>query len=286
MCLQLVLSEPKLLSWSPRHLSQRVANMSACLGIKQDQLMMMIKQHPQLLPASSHWVRALQLVQQLLQMAESAQHSGFEIDRNAVGAVQQQQVQQIQPAEQDLLLRHMAAVGQQIQQLGSFIQQQHTQQVTDAAVLAARQWHLARLQQQMQQMQAQLQHLQQKQQHSNFLPAAQQYLLQHPQLLLLPPEAILSHLATMQAQSGLSLAEVSAVVIAHPHLLLSDTESFQESNAQGPKNRQQYKQQRQQGQHKLQLFEQRKVHKHQGNQQQRAKQKNHQGPAPERVTRS
>lgn len=272
--LQLILQEPKLLSWSPHHLNQRIANMSACLGIEQDQLLLLLKQHPQLLPASSHWVRTLQLTQQLLQMA----HTGFGLDSTAAAGLQQKQ-----HAEQDQLFQQMAAVGQRIQQLGSLMQQQ---QVEGAAALQLRQQRLATLQglhQQMQELQVQLQELQRRHQMVS-LAAAQQYVLQHPELLLLPPEAILAHMATMQAQSGLTVAEVAAVVMAHPHLLMDHNNTMHDKSASSPEDQQQQHHVQKLKQQRQQASEQRPG-RHPQQQQQHMQQRQDQVPVAVKVGR-
>lgn len=53
------------------------------------------------------------------------------------------------------------------------------------------------------------------------LAAARQFALAHPQLLLMPPEALQSQVAAMQATSGLPAAQVAAMLISQPKLLLA-----------------------------------------------------------------
>jgi hypothetical protein len=50
--------------------------------------------------------------------------------------------------------------------------------------------------------------------------AARQFVLKHPQLLLLEPEALQARVAEMQATSGLPAAQVAAMLITQPALLL------------------------------------------------------------------
>lgn len=198
--------------------------MSACIGMQQHDLLLLLKQHPQLLPASSHWVRCLQVVQQLLHMAEIAKQKGFGVDdrRNKTAHAAATALGQQQQQQQEQLLQQMTLVGQQIRQAMSMQQQQ---QVLDQDGLVLRQQQLALLQQlhqHLQQLQQQYQQLQQHQQSGqSSLLAAQQLARQNPQLLLVPPESILAHVATMQAQSGLSVTEVAAVLVRHPHLLVN-----------------------------------------------------------------
>jgi hypothetical protein len=65
---------------------------------------------------------------------------------------------------------------------------------------------------------------QQQERQQPLVPAAavRSFALSHPQLLLQQPDDIVARLATLQAQSGLSLGEVAAVMAANPHLLLAD----------------------------------------------------------------
>lgn len=200
--------------------------MSACLNLQHDQLIMMIRKHPQLLPASSNLVKCLQLVQQLVQMADAASFKGFGLlqlpqQQQQIGGQQQQQW-----VEQQQLMRQMTFLGQQIQQQ---TQQQQQQQRPE----------LQQLQQRLYQLQQRLQHIQQQQQNQVSWSAAQRLALQHPLLLLLPPEHILAQLATMQAQSGLSVAEVAAVVVANPQLLTLDRDFSNTNTTQQQQQQQQ-----------------------------------------------
>jgi hypothetical protein len=48
-------------------------------------------------------------------------------------------------------------------------------------------------------------------------------LLSCPELMLQPPQALQSYVAAAQAQSGLSIAQVAAVLVQQPHLMLAGT---------------------------------------------------------------
>jgi hypothetical protein len=50
--------------------------------------------------------------------------------------------------------------------------------------------------------------------------AARRFVLQHPQVLLLEPESMQARVAAMQATSGLPAAQVAAMLISQPALLL------------------------------------------------------------------
>jgi hypothetical protein len=73
----MVMVEPLLLTWSAQGLQTRLDRMAAHLGVSSHSLVALLQQHPQLLPASSHLRRTLQLLQQLLLLAASSEQAGF-----------------------------------------------------------------------------------------------------------------------------------------------------------------------------------------------------------------
>jgi hypothetical protein len=163
---QLVLEAPLVLTWSSDHLRTRLTTMAALLGISTNSLAALLQQHPQLLPASGHLRRILQLLQQLFLLAAVSEQAGFGTGVVAALVAQAQ---------------HSMA-----QQGGIGLQQQ--QQGGSAAEAAA--------------------------------AAARPFVLKHPQLLLVEPEALQARVAEMQAKSGLPAAQVAAILITQPALLL------------------------------------------------------------------
>jgi hypothetical protein len=186
--LQLVLQCPLLLTWPPHQLHTRLTNMAAQLGISSSSLAALLQQHPQLLPASSHLRRTLLLLQQLFLLAASSEQAGF--GTGVVSAL-------TAAAEHSAAQRGWGGGGpSSLQQQQPGGQQPHQQQqqgerrgggvsAEAAAVAAARAFAVA-----------------------------------HPQVLLVAPEALHAQVATMQATSGLSAAQVAAMLISQPALLL------------------------------------------------------------------
>lgn len=68
--------------------------------------------------------------------------------------------------------------------------------------------------------------------------AARRFVLQHPQVLLVEPESMQAHVAAMQATSGLPAAQVAAMLISQPALLLNgDGDGGRSGRGQHPKAR-------------------------------------------------
>eukprot|EP00775_Hariotina_reticulata_P008189 gene8189-8380_t len=83
---------------------------------------------------------------------------------------------------------------------------------------------------------------QQEQQH---LVAARAMLIKYPQLMLRPPEALQSYVAAAQAQSGMSMAQVAAVLVQQPHLMLAGTAGTSTGNHRTVRQRPTQQQQQQ-----------------------------------------
>jgi hypothetical protein len=167
MCdVQMVLEAPLLLTWSSHHLQSRLTKMARQLGLSLASLILLLQQHPQLLPASGQLQPTLELLQQLYIMAAASEQAGF-----GTGVVAD-----LVAAGQHRAARHAKRAA---------APQQGHKNVAAAAQAAAR--DLA---------------------------------LQHPQLLLVGPEGLQAQVAAMQARSGLPAAQVAAMLISQPELLL------------------------------------------------------------------
>lgn len=183
--LQLVLQCPLLLTWPPHQLHTRLTNMAAQLGISSSSLAALLQQHPQLLPASSHLRRTLLLLQQLFLLAASSEQAGF--GTGVVSAL-------TTAAQHSAAQRGWGGGGPSSlhQQQGGGSQQQQQQGVGGGGVSPG----------------------------AAAVAAAQAFAVAHPQVLLVAPEALQAQVATMQATSGLSAAQVAVMLISQPSLLL------------------------------------------------------------------
>jgi hypothetical protein len=156
--------------------------MAAELGTDEGTVAALVLRHPQLLPASSHMQRSLQLLQQLLLLAAASEQSGFGAGiaaavQDAAGRHEQQALQQYRSVSQAV---QPEAAPQQLQQQAALL--------TPADIGAA----------------------------------ARQLALSHPQLLLTPPEALQLRMAALQARTGLSAAHVAALLVSQPQLLMEE----------------------------------------------------------------
>eukprot|EP00879_Flechtneria_rotunda_P010563 GHRR01011043.1.p1 GENE.GHRR01011043.1~~GHRR01011043.1.p1 ORF type:complete len:471 (+),score=119.55 GHRR01011043.1:748-2160(+) len=217
MASQLVLREPSMLTWSPKHLQKRLHGMAMCLGLQRHQLLQLLQQHPQLLPASSHLKRSLQFIYQLLQLAKQAEEANF-------GSVKLSLQQTLQQPGVEQPMRSADGRAQQQQHLhhtNTCQMQEHQQRA---------QSQQCQMQQQPQQVHGQQYHYTQQQPPPGdallrlapdiISTPVTTFALEHVQLLLQHPEELLLQVSTFQAQSGLSAAQVAAVVVAQPHLLI------------------------------------------------------------------